>query len=121
MAQTFQVYVHLTSTSRPKEVCETLKLTVKGSPRDSNEESKNQEDTIEDIVRQIQEHLDNVRNDGNKVYEILGISTNFGGDELKRSAIAATELENGSDIYVKVRITVDTSKHVEPITKAAPT
>ena len=45
------------------------------------------------------------------------MSTSFGGEGLKRTAIAATELENGSDIYVKVRITIDTSKHVEPIAK----
>ena len=58
-----------------------------------------------------------MRNDGNKVYEILSVASSFGGDELPRTAIAATELENGSDIYVKVRITVDTSKHVEPVAK----
>ena len=117
MAENFQVYVHLTSTSRPKDVSETLKLNVKGMVRDSNEESKYEEDTIQNIVTQTQEHLDKVRNDGNKVYEVLNVSTSFGGDELERSAIAATELENGSDIYVKVRITVDTSKHVEPVAK----
>ena len=56
--------------------------------------------------------MEKERNDGNKVYEILNVSTSFGGEALERTAIAATELENGSDVYVKVRITIDTSKHV---------
>ena len=56
-----------------------------------------------------------MRNDGNKIYEILNVSTSFDGENMKRTAIAATELETGSDIFVKVRITVDSSKHVQPL------
>ena len=44
--KTFAVYVHLTPTSRPQEVCETLKVSLKGTPRDAAEESKAEEDTI---------------------------------------------------------------------------
>ena len=80
-----------------------------------------EEDTVQNVIAQVQEHLDKVRNDGNKVYEILNVASSFGGDELPRTAIAATELESGSDIYVKVRITVDTSKHVEPVSKNSTT
>ena len=119
MSQTFTVYAHLTPTSRPKDVSETLKLIVKGTPRDNNEESKDEEHTIKDIVDQIMQHLEKERNDGNKVYEILNVATSFGGDDLERTAIAATELEQGSDIYVTVRITIDTSKHVEPISQVS--
>ena len=64
------------------------------------------------MADQIQTHLDTVRNDGNKVYEILNIASSFDGENIKRTAIAATELEGSSDVYVKVRITVDSSKHV---------
>ena len=115
MDSTFPVYVHLTPTSRPQEVCETLKINLKGTPRDAAEESKAEEDSIQQLVDQIQQHLDTVRNDGNKIYEILNVSTSFDGENLQRTAIAATELEAGSDIFVKVRITIDSSKHVQPI------
>ena len=56
-----------------------------------------------------------MRNDGNKIYEILNVSTSFDGENMTRTAIAATELETGSDIFVKVRISVDSSKHVQPL------
>ena len=102
----------MTPTSRPREICETVKINVKGTPRGSEEESKGEEDTIQNVVESIAQHLEKERNDGNKVYEILSISSFFGGEEIKRTAIAATELEKGSDVYVKVRITIDTSKHV---------
>lgn len=113
--KTFAVYVHLTPTSRPQEVCETLKLNLKGIPREPKEESKVEEDTIQKMVDQIQHHLNTVRNDGNKVYEILNVATSFDGENLKRDSSAAIALETGSDVYVKVRITVDSTKHVQPI------
>jgi len=60
MAQ-FSVYAHLTPTTHPDKICETLKLTVNSSSTDSSqEESKNSQargDSINDLVTQIREFL----------------------------------------------------------------
>ena len=49
------------------------------------------------------------------MYEILNVATSFDGENLNRESSAALALETGSDVYVKVRITVDSTKHVQPI------
>ena len=47
---TFSIYAHLTPTTHPNLICETVKLTLKSAPEDPNEESKEQADTIHDLV-----------------------------------------------------------------------
>ena len=55
------------------------------------------------------------RNDGNKVYEILAVSPTFMGVPLPLNMTASSVLSNGSDVYVTVRITIDSSKYVKPL------
>ena len=62
--------------------------------------------------------MDKERNDGNKVYEVLSVSTSFMGVPLGLALIASSVLENGSDVYVTVRVTIDRKKHVAPISTA---
>ena len=40
MASTFSLYAHLTPTTHPSLICETVKLSVKGTPEELEEESK---------------------------------------------------------------------------------
>ena len=57
----FSVYAHLTPTTHPDIICETLKLTIKaGSEEQASEESKTAPDagdSINDLVTQVREFL----------------------------------------------------------------
>ena len=55
------------------------------------------------------------RNDGNKIYEVLAVSTSFMGAPLPLLCTASNFLGNNSDVYVTVRIGIDAKKHVAPI------
>ena len=74
------------------------------------------------MVTQVREFLTSQRNDGNKLYEVLAVSTTFMGAPLPLGLTASSLLSNGSDVYVTVRITIDSSKHIAPLSsKAMPT
>ena len=111
----------MTPTSHPDKICETLKLTLKaGAENGPVEESKTGSvaglgDSVNDLVSQVREFLNNQRNDGNKAYEVLAVSPTFMGAPLPLGLTASSLLTNASDVYVTVRITVDTSKHVAPL------
>lgn len=60
------------------------------------------------------------RNDGNKVYEILAVSPMFMGAPLPLGLSASSILSEGTDVYVTVRITIDSSKHVKPLATSTP-
>ena len=77
----FSVYVHLTATTKPDDILETVKIELKAAAS-SDEESKESPDTILTLTGKVKEHLDTVRNDGNKEYAIEGLSTEFGGEQL---------------------------------------
>ena len=125
-SSSFSVYAHLTPTTHPDRICETLKLTLKAgnSTANASEESKVEStsgDSIDDLVTQVREFLTSQRNDGNKVYEILAVSPMFMGAPLPLTLTASSVLSQGSDVYVTVRITIDSTKHVKPLaTNPAP-
>ena len=109
------VYAHLTPTTHPDQICETLKLSLKRGPdpetsqQASEEESKVDEgdklgDSIDDLASQVRDFLTEHRNDGNKNYEILAISASFMGVPLPLGLTASSVLTNGGDVYVTVRI-----------------
>ena len=60
-------------------------------------------------------YLNKQRNDGNKVYEILAVSSNFMGVPLSLGLKASNVFSNSDDVYITVRISVDRKKHVAPI------
>ena len=103
--QDFFVYVHLTPTSHPNLICETLKLKLP-----SLESS-----LVNDVVTQVREYLTQSRNDGNKVYEVLAISTEFMGVPLPLGLAAGSIFTSGSDVYATIRVTVDVKRHIAPI------
>ena len=111
----FSIYAHLTPTSHPTLICDTLKLTVNSAPMEQEEESKVQPDTIDDLVTQVREFLTTQRNDGNKLYEILAVSTSFMGAPLPLGTTASNLVSSGDDVYVTVRISIDMKKHIAPI------
>ena len=84
-----------------------------------DEESKIDSDqsgeSINDLATKVRDFLTENRNDGNKNYEILAISTSFMGVPLPLSLTASSILSNGGDVYVTVRTTVDKKKYVAPI------
>ena len=112
------VYVHLTATSKPEEIHETVKVQLKGGS-ESNEESKETPDTIGTLTQKVIDHLQKVRNDGNKNYEIESISAEFGGESLPADAMASSLLEDSQDVFARVKITVDQNKTVAPLTTTA--
>ena len=101
----YSVYAHLTPTTHLDKISETVKFALNGDADES----------IDTLVNKIKEYLDKQRNDGNKVYEILAISPEFMGTPLPLSMRANSLLEDGSDVYVTVRISIDKKKHVAPI------
>ena len=107
------MYAHLTPTTHPDKICETLKLSVNSATEESISNATGE--TIDDLVTQIKKFLNENRNDGNKVYEVLAVATDFMGTPLKLSMGASSILEDGSDIYVTVRVSVDRKKHIAPI------
>ena len=110
MAQ-FSVYAHLTPTTHPDRICETVKLTVKPSA----EEAKEAGDSVSDLATQVRDFLTQERNDGNKVYEVLALSSSFMGVPAPLAASASSLFSANSDVYVTVRVTVDAKRHVAPI------
>ena len=59
--------------------------------------------------------MDKERNDGNKVYEVLAIAETFMGTPLPLGQAVSSVFANGSDVYVTVRVSIDTKRHVAPI------
>ena len=86
---TFSVYAHLTPTSHPQLICETLKLTLATGPE---EESKSAQmgDSIDNIVTRVKDFMTESRNDGNKVYEVLSVASSFGGSALPLGMAASS-------------------------------
>lgn len=103
----------MTPTTHPDQICETLKLTVNSASEESISNASG--DTINDLVTQIKNFLNENRNDGNKIYEVLAVATDFMGTPLKLTMAASSILEDGSDVYVTVRVSVDKKKHIAPI------
>ena len=91
--QSINVYVHLTATSRPTEILETVKISLKATPStSSDEECKETPDTMATLKAKILDHLKTVRNDGNKLYCIESLSSSFGGDNLQEDTVAGQVL-----------------------------
>ena len=122
----FNVYVHLTPTTHPDLICETLKISLTRSAiqlpeAPSTEETKAVIDTaqkgscIDDLVTKVREFLTTNRNDGNKVYEILAVSPTFMGVPLALGITASSIFAEGSDVYATVRVTVDKKRYVAPL------
>jgi len=114
----FTVYVHLTPTTHPELICETIKITLKRrANEESVEESKEgqRSSKVGDLVREVCDFLTKNRNDGNKVYEVLAISSEFMGVPLPLGLTAGSIFANGSDVYATVRVSVDSKRHVAPI------
>jgi len=123
-ASDFSVYVHLTPTTHPDKICETLKISLSRSKidpetADLGEESKIDTDqlgsSVDDLVSKVREFLTVNRNDGNKVYEVLAVSPQFMGVPLPLGLTASSIFADGSDVYATVRITVDSKRYVAPI------
>ena len=122
---TFAVYVHLTPTTHPDQICETLKLNLTKAPNSDSaaEESKiaassTRGDLVNDLVTKVREFLSKSRNDGNKVYEVLAVSPPFMGVPAPLGLAASSIFCEGSDVYATVRVTVDSKRHVAPISSA---
>ncbi len=116
------IYAHLTPTTHPDQICETLKLSLKKGPdpetpldEETKTDSEQSGESINDLATKVRDFLGENRNDGNKNYEILAISTSFMGVPLPLDLTASSILSNGGDVYVTVRTTVDKTKHVAPI------
>ena len=62
---------------------------------------------VDDVVTKVREFLTQGRNDGNKVYEILAVSTQFMGVPLPLGLAIGSIFSSGSDVYATVRVTVD--------------
>jgi hypothetical protein len=94
-------YAHLVSSQDPSaQVLETVKLPFKSGTVPNS------------IIDQILTYLRSERNDGNKIYNIA--SLHLGDPSL--DAIEKTQvLENLGEIFVKVDISIDASKHVKPL------
>lgn len=107
------LYVHMSSVDRPDDILETLKVTLLG--KSTEEETKEAPDTVQKICDKLKEHLEKVRNDGNKTYEVQKLSKIFGGDALATDAIAADLFEDKDDVFATIKINVDTKKTVNPI------
>ena len=70
---------------------------------------------IIDLLQQVNSHLES-RNDGNKVYKMHNVAVALHGDEIKNfGRYIQTVFENGSEVFVRVFVSVDTTKHVKPV------
>ena len=68
-----------------------------------------------DLLQKVYDHLQ-IQNDGNKVYKLESVSLSHCGKPLKNlGQYLSTNFENGSEVFVNVKIEVDTSKTVKPI------
>lgn len=64
----FSIYVHLTSSSLPTKVLETVKLPIDCVHEESKEGAG--PITISSLERSIEQYLQSERDDGNKVYHV---------------------------------------------------
>ena len=104
----FSVFAHLTALSRPEEILETIKIDLHGDPAQAGqEESKVNPESIGQLVWKIKEFLDIVRQDGNKIYDILAVSTTFKGTPLPLKVAAHSVFTHRSDAYVTVDVRID--------------
>lgn len=111
----FFVYVHLSSTAMPGAILETVKLQVRPGTEESKEGSPT---TIGQLAQAVVHYLQTERNDGNKVYHVDTISAAYDGQALSAELLAGSAFEEGSDVFATVRIEVDASKHVKPLSSA---
>ncbi len=72
------------------------------------------EPSINDLRLKIFEHLEK-SNDGNKIYQIKGLTSAIGGQVLPLNRLVSSFFEEGGDVYCSVDISVDTKKHVKPV------
>ena len=104
-AQKFTLYTHLVVINPAKEfeIAETVKIQIDDDKR------------IIDLLQQVNSHLES-RNDGNKVYKMHNVAVALHGDEIKNfGRYIQTVFENGSEVFVRVFVSVDTTKHVKPV------
>lgn len=106
----FSIYVHLTPTSKPQEILETVKLEVKATQEGSSNQYQ-----IGDIAEDLLKYLKDNRDDGNKVYSIQSLSTEFGGSSIDFTTLASSVLEPAGDLFVTLQIDIDTQRHVKPL------
>lgn len=66
-------------------------------------------------MTQVKDYLNRERNDGNKLYEVLAITETFMGSPLPLKQTLSTIFTQGSDVYVTVRVSIDSKRHVAPI------
>jgi hypothetical protein len=94
-------YAHLVSSQDPSaQVLETVKLPFKSGTVPNS------------IIDQILTYLRSERNDGNKIYNIASLHL---GDPSLDAIEKKQVLENLGEIFVKVDISIDASKHVKPL------
>ena len=85
------------------QIAETVKITIDDDKR------------IIDLLQVVNNHLES-RNDGNKIYKMHNVSVALYGDEIKNfGRYIQTVFENNSEVFVRVFVTVDSSKHVKPL------
>ena len=72
-----------------------------------------------DVLQDVYTHLEEVRNDGNKVYKLKEASKTMHGPAFKGYASVLgcyfMETEPDAEIFVKVEVTVDVAKTVKPL------
>ena len=101
----FSVYAHLTPTSSPTQVLETVKLRLQSVIEESKEGSGPM--TISALARSIESYLKAERDDGNKIYHVEKVCETFGGSPLAEDALLSSFFEEGSDVFALIRIEID--------------
>jgi len=96
------LYVHLIPQTT-QLLSETLCLTL-----------PQKEPIINDLRVKILEHLEK-NNDGNKIYQVKGITQAQEGQILPLNRLVSSYFEMHDDVYCQVEISVDTKKHVKPV------
>ena len=84
------------------------------TPRESFKLSINSEQTVNDIVTAADQHLAK-RNDGNKIFTVLSLANEIGAAEIDRSSSIKDHFSDKGDVFVTVKIEVDTTKTVQPV------
>ena len=101
----YTLYTHLVVINSAKEfeIAETVKIEIGEDKR------------LIDLLQLVHNHLES-RNDGNKVYKMHNVAVALHGDEIKNfGRYVSTVFENGAEVFVRVFVSVDTSKHVRPV------
>lgn len=99
------IYAHLVSLADPsQQVLETVKLDC------------NQGSTVAQATAGVVCYLQEKRDDGNKLYEVVS-AHEF---DICEAALEENHVLEQEDLFVLVRISIDRSKHVKPIAKLTP-